>query len=62
MKASLLGSDADPEGGSVLTYTGWPLYTYAADGSAGQDDGQAIEADGGHWYVIALSGKVITTG
>jgi predicted lipoprotein with Yx(FWY)xxD motif len=62
MKASLLGSDSDPEGGSVVTYAGWPLYTYAADGSAGQDNGQAIEANGGHWYVIAPSGKVITTG
>jgi predicted lipoprotein with Yx(FWY)xxD motif len=61
LKASLLGSDPDPEGGSVVTYAGWPLYTYAADGSAGQDNGQAIEANGGHWYVIAPSGKVITT-
>jgi predicted lipoprotein with Yx(FWY)xxD motif len=61
LKASLLGSDPDPEGGSVVTYAGWPLYTYAADGSAGQDNGQAIEANGGRWYVMAPSGKVITT-
>ena len=61
LKASLLGSDPDPEGGSVVTYAGWPLYTYAADGAAGQDNGQAIEANGGRWYVIAPSGKVITT-
>ncbi len=62
LKASLLGSDSDPEGGNVVTYAGWPLYTYAADSAAGQDNGQAIEANGGHWYVIAPSGKVITTG
>jgi predicted lipoprotein with Yx(FWY)xxD motif len=62
LKASLLASDPDPEGGRVITYAGWPLYTYAADGTAGQDNGQAIEANGGHWYVIAPSGKVITTG
>jgi predicted lipoprotein with Yx(FWY)xxD motif len=61
LKASLLGSDPDPEGGSVVTYAGWPLYTYAADGSAGQDNGQGLEANGGLWYVIAPSGKVITT-
>jgi predicted lipoprotein with Yx(FWY)xxD motif len=61
LKASLLGSDPDPEGGRVVTYAGWPLYTYAADGAAGQDNGQAIEANGGRWYVIAPSGKVITT-
>jgi predicted lipoprotein with Yx(FWY)xxD motif len=61
LKASLLGSDTDPEGGSVVTYAGWPLYTYEADSAAGQDNGQTIEANGGHWYVIAPSGKVITT-
>jgi predicted lipoprotein with Yx(FWY)xxD motif len=61
LKASLLGGDPDPEGGSVATYAGWPLYTYAADSAAGQDNGQALEANGGLWYVIAPSGKVITT-
>lgn len=61
LKVSLLGSDTDPEGGSVVTYAGWPLYTYAADSAAGQDNGQAIEANGGRWYVIAPSGKVVTT-
>jgi predicted lipoprotein with Yx(FWY)xxD motif len=62
LKASLLSSDPDPEGGSVITYAGWPRYTYAADSAAGQDNGQTIEANGGHWYVITPSGKVITTG
>ncbi len=61
LKASLLASDPDPEGGRVVTYAGWPLYTYAADGTAGQDNGQAIEANGGRWYVIAPSGKIVTT-
>jgi predicted lipoprotein with Yx(FWY)xxD motif len=61
LKASLLSSDPDPEGGHVVTYAGWPLYTYAADSAAGQDNGQALEANGGRWYVVAPSGKVITT-
>jgi predicted lipoprotein with Yx(FWY)xxD motif len=61
LKASLLGRDTNPEGGSVVTYSGWPLYTYVADSVAGEDNGQALEADGGRWYVIAPSGKVITT-
>jgi predicted lipoprotein with Yx(FWY)xxD motif len=60
LKASLLSSDPDPEGGSVITYAGWPLYTYAADSAAGQDNGQGLEANGGLWYVIAPSGKLIT--
>jgi len=62
LKASLFSSDPDPEGGSVVTYAGWPLYTYAGDQGAGQDNGQGIEANGGRWYVIAPSGKVVTTG
>jgi predicted lipoprotein with Yx(FWY)xxD motif len=61
LKASLLSSDPDPEGRSVITYAGWPLYTYAADSAAGQDNGQGLEANGGLWYVIAPSGKLITT-
>ncbi len=44
-----------------MTYAGWPLYTYAADESAGQDNGQGLEANGGRWDAIALSGKVVTT-
>ncbi len=61
LNRALLSSDPDPEGGSVVTYAGWPLYTYAADSAAGQDNGQALETDGGRWYVISPSGKVVTT-
>jgi len=58
-KSSLLASDPDPEGGQVVTYAGWPLYTYAADSAAGTANGQAINANGGLWYVISPSGTVI---
>lgn len=58
-KAALLGSDADPEGGSVVTYAGWPLYSYVADSAAGTDNGQGINANGGLWYVISPAGTVI---
>ncbi len=60
-KAALLGSDADPSGGKVVTYAGWPLYTYAADTKPGQATGQALNLNGGLWYVLSPSGKVITT-
>jgi predicted lipoprotein with Yx(FWY)xxD motif len=59
-KSSLLGSDPDPEGGEVITYAGWPLYTYAADSQAGTADGQGVSADGGLWYVLSPSGSKIT--
>jgi predicted lipoprotein with Yx(FWY)xxD motif len=58
-KSSLLASDPDPEGGQVVTYARWPLYTYAADSAAGTANGQAINTNGGLWYVISPSGTVI---
>jgi predicted lipoprotein with Yx(FWY)xxD motif len=57
---SLLGSDPDPEGGTVVTYAGWPLYTYAADSGAGTANGQGVSANGGLWYVLSPSGRMIT--
>jgi predicted lipoprotein with Yx(FWY)xxD motif len=59
VKQSLLGTDPDPEGGRVVTYNGWPLYTYVTDTTAGQANGQALNLNGGLWYVISPSGKVI---
>ena len=58
-KKSLLGSDKNPSGGRVLTYNRWPLYTYVADSKPGQATGQALNLNGGLWYVLAPSGKVI---
>jgi len=60
-KSSLLGSDPDPSGGQVVTYNGWPLYTYVTDTSPGQAKGQALNLNGGLWYVLSPSGAVIHT-
>ena len=60
-KASLLGSDRDPAGGRVVTYAGWPLYAYVADTAPGQAKGQALNLNGGYWYVLSPAGKVIKT-
>jgi predicted lipoprotein with Yx(FWY)xxD motif len=60
-KPALLGSDPDPAGGRVVTYAGWPLYTYVSDTSAGTAKGQALNLNGGLWYVLSPSGKVIRT-
>jgi predicted lipoprotein with Yx(FWY)xxD motif len=60
-KASLLGSDPNPAGGRVVTYNKWPLYTYVADRKPGMATGQALNLNGGLWYVLAPSGKVIRT-
>lgn len=60
VKTSLLSSTPDPEGGQVVTYAGWPLYRYVGDTKAAIARGQALNLNGGLWYVIAPSGQVIT--
>lgn len=59
VKQSLLGTDPDPEGGSVVTYNGWPLYAYVADSGPGSASGQALNLNGGYWYAIAPSGTIL---
>jgi predicted lipoprotein with Yx(FWY)xxD motif len=58
-RKSLLGTVKDPSGGRVVTYNHWPLYTYIADTKPGQAKGQALNLNGGLWYVLSPSGKVI---
>ena len=53
-KKKLLGMD-----GRVVTYNRWPLYTYIGDSKPGQANGQAQDLNGGLWYVLSPSGKVI---
>jgi predicted lipoprotein with Yx(FWY)xxD motif len=53
--AALVGKVADPSGGEIITYAGWPLHTYSGDSAAGQVTGQGI---GGQWYAISPSGQV----
>ncbi|HTX13509.1 MAG TPA: hypothetical protein VME22_33130 [Solirubrobacteraceae bacterium] len=59
VKTSLLGSLPAQNGGKVVTYAGWPLYTYVADTTAGSAAGQAVNLNGGYWYVITTSGTVV---
>ena len=58
-RSSLLGSDPDPDGGRVVTYAGWPLYSYVADTSPGQATGQGLNSSGGLWYVISPTGHLV---
>ncbi len=58
-RAALLGSDPDPSGGRVVTYRGWPLYTYAGDAWPGHATGQGLNLDGGRWYVVRPSGTPV---
>jgi predicted lipoprotein with Yx(FWY)xxD motif len=61
VKGALLSSDADKAGGRVVTYNGWPLYTYLGDSKAGVAAGQALNVNGGLWYVLTPAGALIKT-
>jgi predicted lipoprotein with Yx(FWY)xxD motif len=54
---ALIGTIADPSGGRIITYAGWPLHTYASDITHGSYKGQGY---GGQWYMISPSGTIIT--
>jgi predicted lipoprotein with Yx(FWY)xxD motif len=58
-KTKLLGLDKNPAGGKVVTYSKWPLYTYAGDSRAGQAKGENLNQNGGKWYVISAKGKLV---
>jgi len=58
---SLVGTLQRPDGATQLSYGGHPLYTYNGDVSPGVVMGQAINQDGGPWYVLDAHGKQITT-
>lgn len=58
-KKKLLGTYKLADGKRVVSYNRWPLYTYISDQKPGQATGQAIDLNGGYWYVLSPSGKVI---
>jgi predicted lipoprotein with Yx(FWY)xxD motif len=45
-----------PDGTTQATYDGHPLYTYAADSAPGQAKGNGLNASGGLWYEMTVSG------
>ena len=61
MNPALLGAAAEPAGmgGQVVTYAGWPLYTYAGDITPGEANGQGLNLNGDSWFVVAPSGKAL---
>jgi predicted lipoprotein with Yx(FWY)xxD motif len=57
---SLVGTLKRPDGSTQLSYGGHPLYTYNLDVTPGMVTGQAIDQNGGLWYVLGARGKQIT--
>ena len=58
---SLVGTLRRPGGSTQLSYGGHPLYTYALDVTPGMVTGQAVDQNGGSWYVLGPRGRQITT-
>jgi predicted lipoprotein with Yx(FWY)xxD motif len=56
--AGALGSITRPGGTVQATYNGYPLYTYAADTTAGETSGNG---EGGIWHIITGTALAATT-
>jgi predicted lipoprotein with Yx(FWY)xxD motif len=59
IRPGLLGTDPNPGGGRVVTYRGWPLYTYLGDAAPGHAAGQGADDDGGYWWAMRPSGQIV---
>lgn len=54
-----LGTISRAGGSRQATYEGHPLYTYTADATPGQANGNGINAFGGIWHEMTPSGAVV---
>lgn len=61
LRRALVGTVRRPGGQLQLTYAGHPLYTWIGDTTPGMITGQALLNVGGYWYVLAATGRQITT-
>jgi len=52
-----LGTITRPDGTVQATYDGHPLYTYVADTAPGQNKGNGLNASGGLWHEVSVSGS-----
>jgi predicted lipoprotein with Yx(FWY)xxD motif len=58
--ASLVSTTSRSGGGKQVTYNGHPLYLFKGDKSAGDTNGQALNAFGGNWYALTPAGDQVS--
>jgi predicted lipoprotein with Yx(FWY)xxD motif len=59
LAANQIGTTQRSDGKRQLTYSGHPLYRYAADSKPGQANGQGLDQFGAKWYVLNARGTKI---
>jgi predicted lipoprotein with Yx(FWY)xxD motif len=52
-----LGTITRPDGTTQATYDGHPLYTFTGDTAPGQNKGNGLNASGGIWHEMTVSGS-----
>jgi predicted lipoprotein with Yx(FWY)xxD motif len=60
--ASQLGTTMRTDGTTEVTYSGHPLYYYAADAKHGDTTGQGLNQFGAAWYVLTRNGTKVGHG
>jgi predicted lipoprotein with Yx(FWY)xxD motif len=60
VESSLLSTAKSPSGGTVVTYGGWPLYTFVGDSASGVANGEGVVSYGGTWWAVSPSGSPAT--
>lgn len=56
-----LGTITRSDGTAQATYNGHPLYTYSGDTAPGQASGNGLNASGGVWHEVTVSGGMPAT-
>jgi predicted lipoprotein with Yx(FWY)xxD motif len=59
LAADQLGTTNRPDGRHQVTYHGHPLYYFAGDSQPGSTAGQALNDNGGPWYVVDADGTPV---
>jgi predicted lipoprotein with Yx(FWY)xxD motif len=56
---TLLGTITRDDGSVQVTYNGWPLYLFHEDMAPGDTNGQDVEDEFGHWFLVSPEGEAI---